>query len=220
MPRWQIENILNIEFAPPSPPLALTVALFSDLITRQRTRRCIQLEVDAAAFIIKHFNLRNTGANMDHARSNKLANKVNKAEAKHMNPWILDSLLPWPCSMCLYFVYLASGTVRTREKRRAAAGHGLESCLVRVWAVLCCAGNVTGKMHFRCTYNLANKFTMANRKLKRAARKSISSWTAAEGQHQGAGSSSSCSSSAADVESGNNNNNNTYWTLNSNAMRK
>lgn len=98
-----------------------------------------------------------------------------------------------------------------REERRAAAGHGLESCLVRVWAVLCCAGNVTGKMHFRCTYNLANKFTMANRKLKRAARKSISSWTAAEGQHQGAGSSSSCSSSAAaDVESGNNNNNNTY----------
>lgn len=86
MPRWQIENILNIEFAPPSPPLALSVALFSDLITRQRTRRCIQLEVDAAAFIIKHFNLRNTGANMDHARSNKLANKVNKAEAKHVNP--------------------------------------------------------------------------------------------------------------------------------------
>lgn len=81
----QIENILNIECAP------LSGTLFSDLITRQRTRRCIQLEVDAAAaaaaaFIIKHFNLRNTGANMDHARSNKLANKVNKAEAKHMNP--------------------------------------------------------------------------------------------------------------------------------------
>lgn len=69
----------------PSPPLSFSLALFLDLITRQRTRRCIQLDADAATFIIKHFNLRSMSANMDHARSNKLANKVNKAEAKHMN---------------------------------------------------------------------------------------------------------------------------------------